>query len=521
MAPALLLGRFWPRLRAAANADAIAFERYPRVLVEALPLLLVLLLAGGLAISHGMHHYQNAAGSVEWTRLRLADTYLEIPIFLLLVILVGAASPSLGVALVLVFGGLDIAVAATQPQELTPLPGALVGRLVALWALWLLGVEIPLFVRAMAVSWHAVGRSRPVVAALAALTAGVFTWFWTLAVPILVRPMFVWSDIGGVAIAAVRPVQDAGIVFAVFAGVATGALAYLRGTDGLLRGEPATESVRPTSRLLSLAWGLLAAALITVSLGGVVASPYEAAVLFVALATAGPLARFVANRTILGAIVGRAPTVLRFGVAAGASLGVAAVVMGPLYKANVDATIHTPLGQPGVAPEFFSVVFTMSIVFFVVALVTTPASNLNRPPPTLASSTLTLSVLGLAFYGLILATPVIALADNCSGINDCWGTPLAAAAAAGAIPALAAAASKNPPNGDEKQSRDRVRSLQRQKQWAHDHPEPRVDQRTRDNQQRWFDKQIKYWSTNPGIPPGDNKPIDGHAVASSGAGTRG
>ena len=156
MAPAWLIGRFRPRLRAAATADALALERYPRFLVEAGLLLLVLLLVGGFAASHGMHHYQNARAGVEWTRLALADTYLEIPIFLLLAILVGESLPSLGVVLVLVFGVLDIVVAATQLQELTPLPGALAGRLVALWMLWLLVVEIPIFGRSLAGSLRAV-----------------------------------------------------------------------------------------------------------------------------------------------------------------------------------------------------------------------------------------------------------------------------------------------------------------------------------------------------------------------------
>ena len=77
----------------------------------------------------------------------------------------------------------------------------------------------------------ALAGSRFVVAPLAALTAGVFTWFWTQAAPIFVRPMFVWSDLDSVAIAAVRPVQDAGAVFAVFAAIVAGAIAFSRGPD--------------------------------------------------------------------------------------------------------------------------------------------------------------------------------------------------------------------------------------------------------------------------------------------------
>ncbi|MDP9326313.1 MAG: hypothetical protein M3O87_07245, partial [Candidatus Dormibacteraeota bacterium] len=311
-APAWLIGRFRPRLRAAATADALALERYPRLLVEVLPVLLVVVVAVGFAAIHGMHHYQNSQAGLEWGRWVLADTFFEVPIFLLLAILIGETLPSLGVVFVLLFATLDIGVSATQPQELTPLPGALVGRLISMWALWLLVVEIPVFGRSLAGSWRAVARNRVVAAALAGLTAGVITWFWTQAAPILERPMFVWSDLGSVAIAAYRPVQEAGGVFAVFAGAVAATIVLLRGPATVLEEEPPEAGSSATARVRGVLRALVVAALLTITLGGVIASPFEGAVLFVVLLSAGPLAGFLADRTVIGTVVRVTPVAVRY-----------------------------------------------------------------------------------------------------------------------------------------------------------------------------------------------------------------
>ncbi|MEA2681783.1 MAG: hypothetical protein QOK05_111 [Chloroflexota bacterium] len=510
MAPALLIGRFRPRLRAAALADAISLEKYPRILVETLPLLLVLVLAGGFSASHAMHHYQTARAGVEWTRLGLADTYLEIPIFLLLAILVGQALPSLGVLLVLVFGVLDIVVAATQPDELIPLPSALVGRLIALWALWLLVVEVPVFSRWMAGSWRAVAGTRVVIAALAAISAGSFTWLWTLAVPIMTRPMFVWSKLSGVAIAAVRPVQESGIVFAIFAGLVAGFVALSRGREGILDEGPVAPRPGRGGEALAILKDLVVAALITLTLGGILASPFEAILLFAAVATSGPLARILANRTIIGTVVRVAPPALRYAAGAGLAIAVSAAMMTPLYRMNITANIGHPEAY------FFSVVFAVSATFFVVAIATTPGTRSAEPPPVVAT---TLLLMGAGVVWMVLASPVVALADNCSGINDCWGTPIGAALAAAAIPPLLSAARTPPETPDEKKWRDRrLKEAQREKDWWSKNGRTPQEKHDRMGYQ---DKRIKYYS-NPAPPmTSDGKSTDDHALASSGAGTRG
>jgi hypothetical protein len=521
MAPAWVIGRFRPQLRAATTADAAALERFPRQIAEAGPLLLVLLLAAGFAALHGLHSFYSTKPDVEWARLSLANTYLEIPIFLFLAILVGVAAPSLGVLLVLVYAALDLVASTSQPEQYTPFPGALAGRLVSLWLLWLLVVEIPVLARSLAVSWRALARNRFVVAALAALVTGAFTWFWTLTAPILIRPMFVWSNIGKVGLAAILPVQSAGAVFAIFAGVVAGAVALSRGPDRILQEDSASEPPGTPKRGVAIARTLAVAALVTVTLGGLLATPLEAAAMFAVLASAGPLARFLADRTILGSIVRITPPVLRYAVAAGLSFGVAAGVVGSLYQANVAATINNPKS------EFFSVLFSLAIAFFLVALATTPGAK-REGRSTVASTAMTLLVVGGALFALILATPVTALADNCSGLTDCWPTALLAALAGGGLPMALAAASKQPdpppppPPGpppppappDRKFNRDKAHYFeQRKKFWEKNWPNEK-------DEPRYCDKMIKYWRSDPPGPSSDGKPVRLGALANSAAAGR-
>jgi hypothetical protein len=521
MAPAWRIGRFRPSLRATMTPDALALERLGRFVVEVVPVLLVVVVAAVFSVIYGLHLFRTSSLDYGWTRLSMTYTYLEIPIFLLLVILIGNASPSLGVLFVLLFGVMDLTVAATQYHQLTPLPGALAGRLVTLWWLWLLAVEIPVFGRSLAVSWPVMARNRLVVAALAALTTGGFTWLWAEAAPIIVRPMFIWSDLGHVVVDAVRWEQNGGGVFAVVAGVAAGTFTYLRGRGGIVDGGPAGESSGTPNPVLRIVRGLVVAALLTITLGGLIASPFEGALLFAAVASCGPLARFVADRTIVGTLVRVTPPVLRYAVATGLAFAVSMAVIGPLYHANVMATQNNTVAQP----EFYSIVFALVIAFFVVALATTPGSNVDRRSSTLASAATTVLVMGGGLVVLILATPVTALADNCSGPSDCWGTPIAAALAAAAVPPMLAMASKPPPSwwDPEKErqgNRDRVRELQREKNWWKNNPDPRDSQKFRDDKQRYLDQRIKYYNSNPGPPQGDGNPVDGHSLASSGAGTR-
>jgi hypothetical protein len=374
--------------------------------------------------------------------------------------------------------------------------------------LWLLVVEVSVSSRWLAGSWRAVSGNRVVVAALAAISAGAFSWLWTLAVPIMTRPMFVWSKLSGVAIAAVRPVQEAGILFAVFAALVAGVVALTR-SGGIIADVPVAPASGRGRKGLTILKDLVVAALITLTLGGILASPFEAILLFAAVATSGPLARFLANRTIIGTVVRVAPPALRYAGGTALAIAVSAAMMTPLYHMNITANIGHPQAY------FFSVVFAVSATFFVVAVATTPGTQSTELPPSLAT---TLLVLGGGVVWMVLASPVVALADNCSGINDCWGTPIAAGLAAASIPPLLSAARTPPETPDEKRMRDmRRKEAQRQKDWWSKNGRTPEEKRDR---MRYQDERINYYSRPTPPPTTDGKPAGDAALASSGAATR-
>ena len=498
MAPARLVGRFHPRLRAAAAADAFAFRRLPQIIVLVAFPLAVVALAGVVSATHATSDILHVAPKIDWLRLQVDDVYTEAPLFMLAAIAMGALSPALGVLLVLVFGVLDILASTTHPSELTPFPSALAGRLVAIWLLWLVCVEIPILGRQLALSWRTVAGNRFVVAGLAALSTGAFVWFWTQAATVLIRPIFRWASIPGVTLEAVQPVQVGGLVFAVVGGVVAGLVALVRGPSGLFNG-PTAATVAATSRgplrvVGGFVWRIIVAALLTIGLGGLISFPLEAAILFLALLAAAPLARFVADRTAIGRAVGILPPIVRYAVAAVIVFGLSIVTISPLYNtAAFDST--------GTVPQFFSVIVAVVIGMNVVQLATTPASRDRRSKSTLASTALVVAVLAGASTLLLLAAPLPVYADNCSNLSDCWGTPFLAALAASSVPFLL---------------------------WsAFTHREPTPDKRIWPGNRTEKPpemppgyKQPSMRPPPPGTYPADNKPLSEQAVGSSGAGTK-
>ncbi len=498
MAPARLIGRFHPRLRAAAAADAFAFRRLPRIIVLVAFPLAVVALAGVVSATHATSDILHVARNIDWLRLQVDDVYTEAPLFMLAAIAMGALSPALGVLLVLVFGVSDIAASTTHPSELTPFPSALAGRLVAIWLLWLLCVEIPIVGRQLAISWRTVAGNRFVVAGLASLSTGAFVWIWTQAATVLVRPIFTWSSIPGVTLEAVQPAQVGGLVFAVVGGLVAGLVALVRGPSGLFDGPTAPAgagaSRGPLRIVGGFVWRIIVAALLTIGLGGLISFPLEAAILFLALLAAAPLARFVADRTPVGKVVSMLPPIARYVVAAVLVFGLSIATISPLYTtATFDST--------GTVPQFFSVIVAVIIGMFVVQLLTTPSTPGRRSESTPAGTALVAAVLAGASTLLFLAAPLPVYADNCSNLSDCWGTPFLAALAASSVPFLL---------------------------WsAFTHREPTPDKRIWPGNRSEKPPEMPPGYRQPTIkppPPGtypaDNKPLSEQAVGSSGAGTK-
>lgn len=439
-APARLVGRFRPRIAAAAAADSAALRGLPAVFTAVGLPLIVIILAGVVSVTHATAVGVHASTHVDWLRLQVDDVFTESPVFLLAAIAVGAFSPTLGVFLVAVFGVMDLAAATQQTYELSPMPVALAGRLVALWLLWLVVVEIPIFGRQLGLSWQRLAGSRLAVAVLTALATGGFVWIWTLAATVLVRPVFTWSSLpSGVRLEAIQPVQTEGLAFAIVGGLVAGLVALARGPARLVpepapgpgHGPPRGSPALPRQ----VAGRVVVAALLTVSLGGLISVPLEAVALFAALAGARPLARFVADRTVLGTIVGALPPIARYALAGALTFTVAQVTIAPLYTlAAFDST--------GNVPQFFSVIIAVTIGIVMVELVTTPRAP-DSTRVTVASSAGVVAVLVVGLLLLLLAAPATVLADNCAGLSDCWNSPFLAALTGGALPLAMAAANSS------------------------------------------------------------------------------
>ncbi|MEP7082653.1 MAG: hypothetical protein ABI841_06715 [Chloroflexota bacterium] len=513
-------------VHASAAADAAALRGMPKAAVAVGLPLLVVVLAGVVSATHATSAGQ-VSPHVDWLRFQIDDVFTESPLFLLAAIAIGVFSPALGVLLVVVFGVMDLAAAAMQPGELEPLPAALAGRLVAIWLLWLLVVEIPILGRQLGLSWQRVVGNRFAVATLTGVATGGFVWFWTLAATVLVRPVFVWSSLPtGVRLEAIQPVQTAGLAFAVVGGLLAGAVALARGPAGLIH-DPARRPAQPKSRgplalLRRLVGRVVVAALLTVALGGLISVPLEAVALFAALLVARPLARLVADRTSLGRVARALPPIARYAVAAALSFTVAQLTIAPLYQlAAFDSS--------GNVPQFFSVIVSVAIGIILVELATTPGAP-ARSRPTAASSVGAAVMLVMVLVVLQLAAPLAVLADNCAGLVDCWGTPFLAALAGGGLPMAMAAASqppKTPPPAPKPDQKDRDRDFNQKKKdyWTKEADRQKTDPKYKNwpdlqpQYERYIQKQRDYWS-NPPPPKSDGKSISPQAVGSSGAGTK-
>jgi hypothetical protein len=327
MAPARFVGRVRPALLAASQADAIVFSELPRMRRALIPVA-VLGLAAAFAALHAVTSGSEPALPLNWLRLHMDNIFTEIPLFLLAAAVIGGLSPAAGALFVISFGAFDLIAAAMHPEELHisaihPVP--FVGRFVAYWLLWLLAVEVPVVGRILGFSIRSLAGRPAAIAAVVGIATGAFTFIWTQAAPVLLRPVYLWSDIGGPYAEGFVPLQNGGHIIAVVAGVAAFAFATLRGPGRLLYPTATRPPKMARSRgIVSLAVGvarrLIVAGLLTIGLGGLITKPIDAALLFVAIAGAGPLAGWVAQRSTVGLIAARVPPVARLAAAMASSL---------------------------------------------------------------------------------------------------------------------------------------------------------------------------------------------------------
>jgi hypothetical protein len=336
-------------------------------------------------------------------------------------------SPAAGVLLVLSFGAFDLVASLTHPEELhfwAQRPFPIGGRLIAYWLLWLLAVEIPVLGRVLASSVGQFARSRPTVAVLSGVATGGFTFLWAQATPVLLRPVFLWSDIGGPYAEAAVPIDYGWIVYVLVAGVTAAIVSLVRDPDWLIEefdasaeapeGEPGRAATP-----IAVVRRLVVAALLTISLGGLITQAIDAVVLFVALAGAGPFAQWLASRSPVARLTDRLPPIVQAGLASAVVFVVALVFVGIPVLKNVS--------------EFFVVIVGMSIGLFIVEFVTASGPEPLEPGPSIAHASGTGVLLGLGLLALQFVGPPPAAADNILSLSDIWNTITAISIAALAL----------------------------------------------------------------------------------------
>jgi hypothetical protein len=435
MAPARLIGRVRPGLAAAAQSDAIALERLPRLLGTVAVPLTVIAIAAGFAALHAVSGPRtDPPVHLEWLNLSMYNIYTEVPLFIFTACIIGALSPAAAVLFVLSFGAFDLIAAATHPEELRfwalrPFPIA--GRLIAYWLLWLLAVEIPVMGRMMAVSVRGLAGSRIAVAGVSGLLVGTFTWLWTLAAPVLLRPVYLWSDIGGPYAELGLQLEKGGLVFALIAGVAAGAVAMLVGPAGIMRIRqwPAAKEVgAPTlrGRLIAVVRRLVVAGLLTIGLGGLITTGLDAVFLFVAFAGAGPLAQWLGARIPIAGLVQRIPAPALIALAILLVFGVALLTVGVPALASIS--------------EFFPLIAITGVGLFIVELILAPGPARERPPRSIAHAGAIGVGVGLVVVALDFVAPQPALADNYISLKDIYATVTAIAVTVAALVFMVVAA---------------------------------------------------------------------------------
>jgi hypothetical protein len=486
--PARLIGQLRPAILGPVAADARAVSGLPALVRHIGLPAAVIALAVIAGSSRWLDETAYATAQVDWLRLQMDHAFADVPLFLLLACVLGPLSPGAAALFVAVFAAFDLVATTRIYGELSPFPWALLGRLVALWSLWLLMVEIPVLARRIAADSARLGRSRPVLALVAAGATGFLVWAWTQAEPVLLRPLYVWSGLEP-ALSAIVPVQQLGIVFAVTAGATAGAVAWRGGPERLVpAGWTMPIGVRWTSAPARVGAHLATAVLATIVLGGLVESPLDAIVLFAGFTVARPAARMMALRTPWGSVAARLPLVVRF------VLAIAAVFTASI--AMVDGLVPVD----GVS-EYFSVIAAIVVGWFLVELFMAPPGRAAvRASPARAAGVAALLALGL--LALAVAAPSVALADNCSSFGDCWGVPFLAALVGGSIPFLTALSGR-PPTPTEPdfspylppihlKTADQMRQERQEQQRRRD--------QYADKKKDWYDRELDRQRRDPDFP---------------------
>lgn len=418
--PARVLDRVRPGLAERAADDAAWLSTLPaqlRSLLIPAAVLIPVVFAAARAFDTKL------VNAVVYT-FRIQDVYIESIPFLVIAGAIGLAAPTLGVLFLASHVVADLVAAFLQPRELQPLATAILGRAVSFWLLYLLVTELPIAVHDAA-GWARRRLGGPAgkraAVAVGAISSTALAWIWGLGAPLLIRPVFTWSDLRAPTANAGWPLLVASDAFALILGAVTLALFAARYLLIPAAGEPIAVAASSGHAGRSLVFGIVVPILLFSS---VVTQPIDAIVLVTAVLVARPISSLVLRRAGLALPLATIPRPLR-------------LIAGVAISFAVGFVIVTVLGVSTLS-AFFTMVVAMA-VSFVLTRVMLDADDFApspAPPPSFSTGIGAAIAMGVAIW---LFTPGAASADNIAGQTDGWSTAAAAAAAAAGAGGLAAA----------------------------------------------------------------------------------
>jgi hypothetical protein len=374
-----------------------------------------------------------------WSAVGTEWLFTESLIALFGLLALSLLAPSLGVLAAAVYLPLDLVWFLVSPPTRSASPFGLAGRLLGAYLLWLAVVEIPIAFRklqrhALLSSFRGFAREIGwIVLSVGAVLALVLLWLE--ATPLLMRPLFLSAGEQAPTVEAVETLQTNTLWFLVWsAGWAVAAtVLYLRRASaapvGLSSADARVRFVPP--RVLLVANGVL----LIVLLAGLVTSIFDVALIVAGFVVAEGGRQLLTRYPTYVRLLVRVPPLVR-----GAAAIIFAAAVGRLL---VEAQWRTVAGS-----EFFPITVA-AVTGYVVMRILVPKVepvvaipvDYVEPVPRDRSWAVSWGFVVITAGALLIALQSPALADNCSGRSDCFGSARgrAVAAAAGATVAAAAA----------------------------------------------------------------------------------
>ncbi len=347
---------------------------------------------------------------IGWFRPGYVSIYGESLAVIVVFVAIGSFGRTIGALAVVAFGIADVAhflLIADPTIGAQVSRGTLVGRIVAPGVLWLVAVLVPSVGRRA--EWIVEDRAgdgglgRLVGAAAGAVAAAGGAYLWANVMPYLIRPAFTYSPPPQTLQPQQHPAELAIAAAVVFA---LASVALRRRAVDQVELDPLLEP--PASPPAALVYRVVAYAVLTVLVWGIVSGPADVAVLAAGFLVGEVGAWLAARPTASRALAHLPPLLLAVaGLALSAAVAVAIGGLGGgLWPKGLGDSV------------FFPIVLAIAVAFPIARIGFSLAASRRVQVPPIPFGAAVVGAVGIvALAGLTF--PQVALADNCANLGDC------------------------------------------------------------------------------------------------------